>query len=114
MVLATTLGIACNMIVFPINASDFTIREATIEGIALPKEAALYLQQRNDQIRSVSLHNISYIVGAPFITALMTNKTNNWTCFDPFAETWTEEEFMSLLGTINKQHPSLILIEVND
>jgi hypothetical protein len=117
LILATALGITFNMIVFPWvlrSGSEFTMSEPTIEGIALPKKVALYLQQRNDQIKSIQSHDMFYFVSAPFITTLMTKRTNDWPIFDPFAETWTKEEFENLIQNLNKHHPSLILIESDE
>jgi len=46
---------------------------------------AAYLQGRNNQIKTIQSHDMFCFVSAPFITALMTKRTNDWPIFDPFA-----------------------------
>ena len=109
---AILFGIACNIAI--LRPTEFTMKKPNIEGVTLPNKVAAYLQERNDQIKSIQSHDMFYFVSAPFITALMTKRTNDWPIFDPFAETWTKDEFEKLIRSLNNRHPSLILIESDD
>ena len=113
-VLAGILVIACNAGVLAVIPGRFTTASPTIQGLALPPVGAAYLRQHAEQLKSVPKQGVFYFVSTPFITAVMTKRTNHLPIFDAFSETWTQAEFDQLMTNMMSQHPSLILIESGD